>query len=110
MGDEVKFVGLINIPPHIADRMHEIDWTGGMLNLPYFLGLVTKQDANDLTPTLRPLSRKEQLEVVWKLSPPERLIELQLTQEKLDHWVDIAGSLIESGKEYNPSGSVGERP
>lgn len=106
MGDEVKFVGLINIPPHIADRMHEIDWTGGMLNLSYFLGLVTKQDANDLTPTLRPLSRKEQLEVVWKLSPPERLIELQLTQEKLDHWVDIAGSLIECGKEYNPGGSV----
>lgn len=106
MGDEVKFVGLINIPPHIADRMHEIDWTGGMLNLSYFLGLVTKQDANDLAPTLRPLSRKEQLEVVWKLSPPERLIELQLTQEKLDHWVDIAGSLIECGKEYNPSGSV----
>ncbi|KAG1880976.1 atromentin synthetase [Suillus subluteus] len=106
MGDEVKFVGLINIPPHIADRMHEIDWTGGMLNLSYFLGLVTKQDANDLTPTLRPLSRKEQLEVVWKLSPPDRLIELQLTQEKLDHWVDIAGSLIECGKEYNPGGSV----
>lgn len=106
MGDEVKFVGLINIPPHIADRMHEIDWTGGMLNLSYFLGLVTKQDANDLAPTLRPLSRKEQLAVVWKLSPPDRLIELQLTQEKLDHWVDIAGSLIECGKDYNPGGSV----
>ncbi|KAG2136613.1 atromentin synthetase [Suillus bovinus] len=106
MGDEVKFVGLINIPPHIADRMHEIDWTGGMLNLSYFLGLVTKQDANELAPALRPLSRKEQLEVVWKLSPPERLIELQLTQQKLDHWVDIAGSLIECGKDYNPGGSV----
>ncbi|OJA10654.1 hypothetical protein AZE42_07277 [Rhizopogon vesiculosus] len=106
MGNEVKFTGLINIPPHIADRMHEIDWTGGMLNLSYFLGLVTKADANDLAPTLRPLTRKEQLEVVWKLSPPERLIELQLTQEKLDHWVDIAGSLIECGKDYNPSGSA----
>jgi hypothetical protein len=67
---------------------------------------VTKQDANDLAPTLRPLSRKEQLEVVWKLSPPERLLELQLTQEKLDHWVDIAGSLIECGKDYSPSGSA----
>ncbi|KAG6335181.1 hypothetical protein ID866_3907 [Astraeus odoratus] len=106
MGEEVKFTGLINIPPHIADRMHEIDWTSGMLNLAYFLGLVSKQDAVDLTPSLRPLTRKEQLEVVWKLSPPERLVELQLTPEKLDHWVDIAGSLIECGKEYNPSGSV----
>ncbi|KAG1834807.1 atromentin synthetase [Suillus variegatus] len=98
MGEEVKFVGLINIPPHIADRMHEIDWTGGMLNLSYFLGLVSKHDANDLAPALRPMTRKEQLEVVWKLSPPDRL--------KLDHWVDIAGSLIECGKDYNPSGSV----
>ncbi|KAF8839192.1 atromentin synthetase [Paxillus ammoniavirescens] len=106
MGEEVKFTGLINIPPHIADRMHEIDWTGGMLNLSYFLGLVSKQDANDLAPSMRPLTRKEQLEIVWKLSPPERLVELQLTPEKLDHWVDIAGSLIECGKEYNPGGSV----
>ncbi|KAG1743826.1 atromentin synthetase [Suillus lakei] len=106
MGDEVKFTGLINIPPHIADRMHEIDWTGGMLNLSYFLGLVSKNDANDLAPALRPMTRKEQLEVVWKLSPPDRLIELQLTAGKLDHWVDIAGSLIECGKDYNPSGSV----
>ncbi|KAG1743827.1 atromentin synthetase [Suillus lakei] len=106
MGDEVKFTGLINIPPHIADRMHEIDWTGGMLNLSYFLGLVSKNDANDLAPALRPMTRKEQLEVVWKLSPPDRLVELQLTAGKLDHWVDIAGSLIECGKDYNPSGSV----
>ncbi|KAJ8588946.1 hypothetical protein M405DRAFT_933795 [Rhizopogon salebrosus TDB-379] len=25
---------------------------------------------------------------------------------ELDHWVDIAGSLIECGKDYNPSSSV----
>ena len=106
MGDEVKFTGLINIPPHIADRMHEIDWTGGMLNLSYFLGLVSKQDASDLAPALRPLTRKEQLDTVWKLSPPERLLELQLTPERLDHWVDIAGSLIECGKTYEPGSSV----
>ncbi|KAF8435471.1 putative quinone synthetase [Boletus edulis BED1] len=106
MGDEVKFTGLINIPPHIADRMHEIDWTGGMLNLSYFLGLVSKQHANELAPTLRPLTRKEQLDTIWKLSPPERLLELQLTPEGLDHWVNIAGSLIECGKTYEPNGSV----
>jgi thioesterase domain-containing protein len=105
MGDEVKFTGVINILPHIADCMHEIDWT---LNLSYFLGLVSKQDANDLAPALRRLTRKEQLDAVWKLSPPERLLELQLTPERLDHWVDIAGSLIECGKTYEPSGSVCE--
>src|SRR6267154_3303709 len=108
MGDEVQFVGLINIPPHIADRMHEINWTGGMLNLSYFLGLVSKHDAHELERTLISRTKKVQLDVVWALSPPERLVELQLTPEKLEHWVNIAGSLIECGKDYNPSGSVCE--
>ncbi|KAG2066630.1 atromentin synthetase [Suillus decipiens] len=106
MGDDVKFVGLINIPPHIAPRMNEIDWTSGMLHLSSFLGLVSKHDADDLAPPLRPLTRQEQLEFVWKVSPPERIVELQLTLEKLDKWVDLAGSLIDCGLDYNPSGSV----
>ena len=108
MGDQVKFTGLINIPPHIADRMHEIDWTSGMLNLSYFLGLVSKQDANDLAQALRPLACKEQLDAIWKLSPPERLLELQLTPEKLNHWVNMANSLVECGKTYEPNGSICE--
>ncbi|KAG1880784.1 atromentin synthetase [Suillus subluteus] len=106
MGDEVKFIGLINIPPHIAPRMNEIDWTSGMLHLSSFLGLLSKHDADDLAPPLRPLTKQEQLEFVWKMAPPERIVELQLTLEKLDKWVDLAGSLIDCGLDYNPSGSV----
>jgi len=86
--------------------MREIDWTVGMLHSSYSLGLVSKHDVNDLGPALRPLTRKEHLKVVWKLAPPERLVELQLTPEKLDHWVDISWSLIKCAKAYNPSGSV----
>ncbi|KAI9566632.1 Alpha/Beta hydrolase protein [Boletus coccyginus] len=99
MGDEVKFPpkkGLINIPPHIADRTHEIDWTGCTLHLSYFLGLVSKQDVNDLAPALN-------IDAVWELSP-EHLLELQLTFERLDRSVGIAGSLPECGKMYVPSG------
>ena len=107
-GEEVKFVGLINIPPHIADRMHEIRYTDGMLNLSYFLGLITKQDALDLDAPLSELPKEEQLQRVWDMAPPQRLEELQLSIPKLDHWVGIARSLIECGKSYVPSGSVGE--
>jgi len=82
---------------------------GGMLNLLYFLGLVSKQDASDLAPALWPLMHKEQLDVLWKLFLPEHPPELQLTPEKPDHWANIiAGSLIECGKTYEPSGSVCE--
>jgi hypothetical protein len=42
-------------------------------------------NATGLIPALRPVSQKEQLEAVWKLLPPGRLAELQLTQEKLNH-------------------------
>ena len=109
-GEEVKFVGLINIPPHIADRMHEITYTGGMLNLSYFLGLITKEDARDLEGPLLKMPKEEQLQKVWDMAPPQRLHELQLSIPKLDHWVGIARSLIECGKSYVPSGSVGEYP
>jgi len=105
--EEVKFVGLVNIPPSIADRMHEIDYVSGMLNLSYFLSLITKDDANRLAAPLRELpSKQAQLEYVWAMAPPERLHELQLTIPKLDHWVGIATSLINCGKGYLPGGSV----
>ncbi|OJA20306.1 hypothetical protein AZE42_08331 [Rhizopogon vesiculosus] len=106
MGDEVKFIGVVDISPHLVDRRYKLDWTYCVLSLCLFLSLVTKDAADDLAPSLRPLSRKEQIEIVWKQSPPERLLELQLTPDKLDHWVDVSGSLIECGKDYDPSGSV----
>lgn len=109
-GEQVKFVGLINIPPHIADRMHEISYTSGMLNLSYFLGLISQQDAKDLDEPLSKLPKEEQLQKVWDMAPPQRLHELQLSIQKIDHWVGIARSLIECGKTYVPSGSVGEYP
>ncbi|KAG9313714.1 putative quinone synthetase [Chiua virens] len=108
MGDEVKFMGIIDIGPHIAHRMQDSDWTRAMLSLSYFLGLLHNfQDTHDLVPTLRPLSRKEQLDWLWNTSPPERLVELQLTRDKLDHWVEINRSLTDCGKDYYPTGSVG---
>lgn len=104
----VKFTGLVNIPPSIADRMHEIDYVSGMLNLSYFLSLITQDDANRLAAPLRQLpTREEQLQYVWDMAPPERLHELQLSIPKIDHWVGIATSLIECGKGYLPGGSVG---
>ena len=107
-GEEVKFVGLVNIPPHIAYRMHEIDYTAGMLSLSYFLGLVTKQDAEDLVEPFKRFPKEEQVQKVFDMAPPHRLDELQLSIPKFDHWTMVAGSLTGCGKSYVPSGSVGE--
>lgn len=64
IGEEVKFVAPINIHLYIADRMHKINWTDGMLNLSYLLGLMSKHDAEDLVPIMRSLTKKEQLELI----------------------------------------------
>ncbi|KAG2099301.1 uncharacterized protein F5147DRAFT_777422 [Suillus discolor] len=45
----------------------------------------------------------QQLEFVWTLSPPERVVELQLTLEKLDKWTNVAMSLINCGVDYTPT-------
>ncbi|KAG1838969.1 hypothetical protein F4604DRAFT_1941060 [Suillus subluteus] len=47
------------------------------------------------------------LEVMCKLSPPERLVELQLTLEMLDHYI-VGHPWVSQRvqKKYNPSGSV----
>lgn len=107
-GDEIKFLGLVNIPPRIAGRLYEIDWTRGILNLAYFLGLVPRAEADALEPSLRPLTRSEQLDAVWNASCPTRLRELHLTPAKMSRWVDVGGSLVECGKGYEPVGAVGE--
>ncbi|KAG2122744.1 atromentin synthetase [Suillus clintonianus] len=106
MGDEVKFFAPVNIPPNIAERMHEIDWTSALLHLAGFVGLISTHDTDALAPTVKPLSRREQLEFVWKISPPDRIAELQLTLEKLDKWAHLAKSLIDCGHGYVPTGSV----
>ncbi|KAG0708097.1 atromentin synthetase [Suillus ampliporus] len=102
MGDEVKFVGLINVPPYLY-HMQEIDQ---VVTLAYYIGLLTTQQVNDIAPTVGPLSREEKLQFVWDMSSPERLVELQMTPKKLEHWLDMAGSLIRCGQAFRPSGSL----
>ncbi|KAG1738272.1 hypothetical protein EDB19DRAFT_1715037 [Suillus lakei] len=85
--------------PHLADRMYDINWMGDMLNVSYFLGLESDYDTNGQAPALIVLTRKEQLKVAWKLLLPERLVKLELMLDKFDHWVDVAGSPNEYGKD-----------
>ncbi|KAG2057213.1 hypothetical protein BDR06DRAFT_1037485 [Suillus hirtellus] len=97
MGKEVKFFSSINIPPNISDCMCEFNWMATSLNLSAFLDRVSRYDADDLLPSTSLLTRQQQLKFVWTLSPPERVIKLWLTLEKLDKWTNIAMSLINCG-------------
>jgi thioesterase domain-containing protein/acyl carrier protein len=105
-GDEVKFVGIFNLPPSISGRMNEITFTDGAINLALFLELIDPSDIPDLTATLRPLPEADQLAYLVDHAPKRRLTELDLTIERFTAWVHLAQSMVHLGRTYEPSGSV----
>ncbi|GAA1889734.1 non-ribosomal peptide synthetase [Streptomyces durmitorensis] len=105
-GDEVKFVGVFNLPPSISGRMNEITFTDGAINLALFLELIAAADIEGLTATLRPLPEADQLAYLVDHAPKRRLIELDLTVERFTTWVHLAQNMVHLGRTYEPSGSV----
>jgi thioesterase domain-containing protein/acyl carrier protein len=108
LGERVDFVGLFNIPPHIKDRMEEIDFAEGAVNLAFFMSMVTKAQAAQLPEELRRsgLSRSGQLQHLLDIAPAQRVAELALDLPKFTAWVELAHSLVSQGRAYEPSGTV----
>ena len=105
-GDKAGFVGVFNLPPRIADRMNEITFTDGAVNLALFLELIDPADVPRLTGTLRPLPEAEQLAYLVGHAPRRRLAELDLTVERFTSWVHLAQNMVHLGRDYAPSGAV----
>ncbi|MFC4908621.1 alpha/beta fold hydrolase [Actinomadura gamaensis] len=106
MGQKVAFVGVFNLPPHIAGRMHEITFTDGALNLALFLELVDAADVPALADRLRGLPEDEQLAYLVDNAPKQRLRELDLNVERFAAWVALAQNMVHLGRDYEPSGTV----
>ncbi|MGW0534820.1 alpha/beta fold hydrolase [Streptomyces sp. NPDC003032] len=105
-GDEVKFVGVFNLPPSISGRMNEITFTDGAINLALFLELINPADVEALTSRLRALPEAEQPAHLIEQAPKRRLAELDLTAERFTAWVRLAQNMVHLGRAYEPSGSV----
>ncbi|KRV50205.1 peptide synthetase [Wenjunlia vitaminophila] len=105
-GDEVGFVGIFNLPPRIADRMNEITFTDGAINLALFLELIDAADIEELTATLRNLPEADQLAHLIRHAPKRRLTELDLTLQRFTDWVHLAQNMVHLGRTYEPTGTV----
>lgn len=82
-GNEVRFLGSFNLPPHIKDRMSQLIWSECILHLSYFLYIVTETTASELSAPLRSLSHKEASAMVVKAANPTRMAELSPTSPAL---------------------------
>lgn len=105
-GERVDFVGSFNLPPHIKYRMEELDFAETATNLAFFLALIDKKQSLELPERLRPLPREEQVARLIALAPAGRLAELDLTADRFAAWAELADSLTDLGRTYEPSGTV----
>jgi len=105
-GEEVKFLGSFNLPPHIKARMQQLDTIETMLNLSYFLGLSSEEWVKENSSAMHQLTYDAALDHVLSLAPPERLEELSLDKGKLQNWSSLASAMQYAAREYDPSGSV----
>ncbi|RAH49951.1 thioesterase domain-containing protein, partial [Aspergillus brunneoviolaceus CBS 621.78] len=105
-GDQVRFLGCFNLPPHILDRMRTLDYTAGMLHIAHFCGVLTEQQSEAMADDLRALTPAEQVSRVLAEGCTQRCEELALTQESLLTWTNVAWSLQQIGWGYSPTGSV----
>jgi acyl-CoA synthetase (AMP-forming)/AMP-acid ligase II/thioesterase domain-containing protein len=105
-GDEVRFLGSFNLPPHIKFRMQQLSWTQCLLHLSYFLELITEEHAIEIAAEMQQRSKEEAVAHLVKVATPARMAELALTAEALADWAALAYGLQSMAREYEPSGSV----
>ena len=106
-GDEVKFLGSFNLPPHIKFRMRQLDWIEVLLNLSYFLDLISDDYAHEISPEMHDgRSNSDVLDFIISKARPERMTEMALTKEKLESWASLSHMMHVIAHDYDPSGSV----
>ena len=106
-GDEVRFLGSFNLPPHIKSRMRQLNWTQALLNLSYFLDLITEDCADEIAGAMHvEESRDKVLDTVMQSASQARLGELSLSRQKLATWASLAHAMQQAARDYEPTGSV----
>ncbi|KAL4770577.1 hypothetical protein BDW60DRAFT_217985 [Aspergillus nidulans var. acristatus] len=109
-GDEVRYCGSWNLPPHIKFRMRELVWEECVIHLFYFVGLMTESAAYTHKPALQEFNRaNRRLDAIRYLRQhcdAARWDELGLSEEYYLLWVGLASNMQSLAVDYDPSGSV----
>lgn len=105
-GDEVKFLGIIDQPPHFKLRARGYDWYECVLTVAFFLGLMEEKYAYEILPKARQQTHDEVLSHIFETARPARLTELGMTRDRLDNWAKLACQLKVIARDYDPEGVV----
>ncbi|MCJ1332412.1 hypothetical protein MMC10_009105 [Thelotrema lepadinum] len=105
-GEEVRFLGAINLPPHIKYQMQQLDWVTGLVHLAYFIGLLDERYAESRLPELRRGTRTEALKWTMSEADQDRWRELAMSEQDLYRWADVAYELHAMACDYEPTCNV----
>ncbi|KAL5354919.1 hypothetical protein BJX96DRAFT_161430 [Aspergillus floccosus] len=105
-GDEVRFLGSFNLPPHIKMRMRELDWKECLLHLAYFLDLITQKRSRELAVELDGLDQDTILQAIIDEADKDRYAQLSLSRPFLARWADVAYELHRIAGDYDPDGRI----
>ncbi|KAI1338797.1 acetyl-CoA synthetase-like protein [Xylariaceae sp. FL0016] len=109
-GDEVRYVGSWNLPPHIKWRMRELVWDECVMHLFYFVQLFTEEEVYKHKPALCQFEKEgrrlDAIKYLHKHADQARWDELALSEEYYLLWVGLASNMQGMACEYDPSGSV----
>ncbi|RYP66867.1 hypothetical protein DL769_005899 [Monosporascus sp. CRB-8-3] len=120
---QVHFLGSFNLPPHIKMRMRQLNWNMCLLNLAYFLGLISEEHAGSIEQEgkaageageatasedggFRSWCRSRALARIMSAADQARLWELGLGEKQLTEWADVAHGLQRMAIDYEPAGQV----
>lgn len=109
-GDEVRYCGSWNLPPHIKFRMRELLWDECVIHLFYFVGLMDEETAYQHKATLcafeRDGRRLDAIRYLRQYCDDARWAELGLSEEYYLLWVGLASNMQSNAVDYEPEGTV----
>ncbi|OTB05023.1 hypothetical protein M426DRAFT_73145 [Hypoxylon sp. CI-4A] len=105
-GDEVRFVGALDSPPHIAPLVGNLTWSAALVMVSFFLELIPEKYSNDIIPRLWNEPPDSALNFILENADPARLDVLQLDRAGLARIADIAHNFGGTARNYEPAGSV----
>ncbi|PWY65979.1 thioesterase domain protein [Aspergillus heteromorphus CBS 117.55] len=105
-GESVKFLASLNRPPYVSPRLRQVTWTECLVNISYFLGLLSQDSFRKLLGEMRDISNPEAITRLINMADQSQLLALGLDGKKLEQWINVAFSLQEIGRSYEPKGSV----
>lgn len=119
-GKRIAFLGILNLPPHISERMHELSWSEVLINLCVFLSLFSASSMDTLREALSlefpdsissdkiPTNTTDPIKFLFERGDQLRLAELDLRLDAFTRWVEVAYAINRTGRTYEPRGRVSQ--